>query len=61
MDNKRQFNVRLPDHSWEQLEEAQRRTGMTQVQVLILALDRLLPQIRQEHPDRALEYEEITP
>lgn len=37
----KQINIRLPDISRQQLADLQKKLGMTQVQVLILALDRL--------------------
>lgn len=41
---KKQLNIRLPDNSFRQLSELQTRLGMTQVQVIMLALDRLATQ-----------------
>lgn len=41
---RKQLNIRLPDNSFRQLAALQDRLGMTQVQVLILALDRLTKQ-----------------
>lgn len=41
MSDKKQLNVRLPDSALKQLEALREYTGMTQVQVLILALDKL--------------------
>lgn len=38
---KKQLNIRLPDNSSKQLAELQVKLGMTQVQVIMLALDRL--------------------
>lgn len=41
---KKQFNVRLPDNSSKQLAELQVKLGMTQTQVMLLAIDRLAKQ-----------------
>jgi len=41
---KKQLNVRLPDNSGKQLAALQDKLGMTQVQVVMLALDRLAKQ-----------------
>ncbi len=41
MSDKKQLNVRLPEATLKQIEELRRKTGMTQVQVLILAIDKL--------------------
>ena len=37
-----QFNVRLPDMTAEQIEFLQQSYGLTQVQIVILAIDRLM-------------------
>jgi hypothetical protein len=49
MTPKTQFNVRLPDYTIEQIELIQQTYGLTQVQVIILAVDRLT---RDLNPDR---------
>ena len=41
----KQFNVRLPDYSRNQLEEILTATGMTIAQVMIMAIDRAHRQI----------------
>lgn len=41
---KKQLNIRLPDNSSKQLTELQVKLGMTQVQVIMLALERLATQ-----------------
>ena len=41
----RQFNVRLPDYSQQQLDEMLTATGMTVTQVMIVAIDRAHKQI----------------
>ena len=41
MSDKKQLNVRLPDATLKQIEELRQKTGMTQVQVLILAIEKL--------------------
>lgn len=46
--NKKQLNVRLPDNSSRQLTELQSKLGMTQVQVIMLALERLSRQVQHE-------------
>ena len=38
---KKQLNIRLPDNSLKQLSDLQTKLGMTQVQIIMLALDRL--------------------
>ena len=38
---RKQLNIRLPDNSSKQLAALQAKLGMTQVQVVMLALDRL--------------------
>jgi len=38
---KKQLNVRLPEATLKQIEALQQQTGMTQVQILILAIDKL--------------------
>jgi hypothetical protein len=43
---KKQINIRLPDNSIRQLADLQAKLGMTQVQILMLALDRLAKQER---------------
>lgn len=44
-----QFNVRLPDMTAEQIEFLQQSYGLTQVQIVILAIDRLM---RDADPER---------
>jgi antitoxin component of RelBE/YafQ-DinJ toxin-antitoxin module len=41
---RKQMNIRLPDNSLSQLEALQAKLGMTQVQVVMLALERLAKQ-----------------
>lgn len=41
---KKQLNIRLPDNSLRQLSGLQDKLGMTQVQIIMLALDRLAKQ-----------------
>lgn len=41
---KKQINIRLPDNSLRQLSDLQAKLGMTQVQIIMLALDRLAKQ-----------------
>ena len=43
MPNK-QLNIRLPDNSLRQLAALQNKLGMTQVQIIMLALERLAKQ-----------------
>jgi hypothetical protein len=40
-DATKQFNVRLPAISQEQVKELEAKTGLTQTQLIIMALDRL--------------------
>lgn len=47
--SRKQLNIRLPDNSIRQLSDLQAKLGMTQVQVLILALDRLAKQEKVKH------------
>jgi antitoxin component of RelBE/YafQ-DinJ toxin-antitoxin module len=42
--NKKQLNVRLPENTLRQISDLQAKLGMTQVQVIVLALDRLAKQ-----------------
>jgi hypothetical protein len=44
----KQLNIRLPDNSLRQLLDLQSKLGMTQVQVIMLALDRLATQENNE-------------
>jgi hypothetical protein len=47
---KKQINIRLPDNSIRQIADLQSKLGMTQVQILMLALDRMAKQERiKEH------------
>lgn len=41
MSTKKQLNVRLPEATLKQIEVLQQKTGMTQVQILILAIEKL--------------------
>ena len=41
---RKQLNIRLPDNSLRQLSALQDKLGMTQVQIIMLALDRLAKQ-----------------
>lgn len=45
---RKQLNIRLPDNSLRQLADLQAKLGMTQVQVIMLALDRLATQTKKE-------------
>lgn len=47
MSSKKQVNIRLPDHALRQLEDLRQRLGATQVQVIMLALDRLEQQMNK--------------
>lgn len=44
---RKQINIRLPDNSLRQLSDLQTKLGMTQVQVIMLALDRLTSQTKK--------------
>lgn len=48
---KKQLNIRLPDNSMKQLTKLQSKLGMTQVQVIMLALDRLATQEEGKQSD----------
>jgi antitoxin component of RelBE/YafQ-DinJ toxin-antitoxin module len=41
---RKQINIRLPDNSLRQLAALQDKLGMTQVQIVMIALDRLAKQ-----------------
>lgn len=41
MGDKKQYNVRLPEMTLRQIEELRQKTGMTQVQILMLAIEKL--------------------
>lgn len=53
MPPKSQFNVRLPDYTIEQIERLQQTYGLTQVQVVILAVDRFISAVNPETGDPA--------
>lgn len=41
---KKQFSARLPDRTFQQIEDLQAKLGMTKVQVMMLAVERLAKQ-----------------
>lgn len=48
MTAKTQFNVRLPDYTLEQIDLLRQTYGLTQVQVIVLAIDRLTRDLHAE-------------
>lgn len=49
----KQYNVRLPEHTQRQLAELIQVLGMTQTQILVLAIDRLHEEERRERKEQA--------
>ena len=47
---RRQFNVRLPHGTLEQISTLVETTGLTQTQVVIVAIDRLMNGARKDKP-----------